>query len=276
MTTTFSNQQVDAMRKYAYCENRSAQKSDSVDIGIKVFSLGVDSKTAKDSRVCENEYNSLDISDVDFQSAKQVFDESLATIDQCLILAAQQWDVKFTPYARDAFAVGISHRGGNGDFLKRAKIFPTGSLTCEGIPTGEQKVTTTETVTIECERKPNRQMVAGVEVISADAATLSLFLGTMPLPITLPAYGGSVLDQINDKIGKLTEAHSALKGAFDEKMNQISSGAGVHETRRASTSWQECPAGFYVSAIRGVDTDNGGACTSCISQVEFRCQKIGE
>ncbi|MDY7002731.1 MAG: hypothetical protein SWX82_01800 [Cyanobacteriota bacterium] len=35
-----------------------------------------------------------------------------------------------------------------------------------------------------------------------------------------------------------------------------------------------CPNGSYVVGMRGIDTDRGGYCVSCISHIEFECRKL--
>ncbi|MCA1404666.1 hypothetical protein I6F26_10305 [Ensifer sp. IC3342] len=274
-TVQFSNQQFDALKKYAYCGNEIEGNSTGLDVGFKAFSLGYSNAEAKQKNVCEQEFQSLKISETDYRKAKQVFDRALDTIDRCLALANHQWDVRYIRYSEDAFAVGISHHGGNGDILKSANIYPRDSLSCKGIPEGEHKVTTTAPVNIECERTPTKQMVGGVEVITAPDATLSLFLGATPLPITLPGYGGSPFDEINKKIEELRATQAELKTAYDSKMTEFATAKGAALEKTSSNNWQECPPGHYVEAIRGKDVDNGGFCGSCISQIVFRCRKLG-
>ncbi len=274
-TIDFSNQQFDALKKYAYCGSAAENNSEGLNIGYKAFSLDFSREKARQENVCENLYKSLNYSETDYRKAKQVFDRSLDTIDKCLVLANQQWDVKFTPFSKDAFAVGISHHGGNGDYLKRASIYPQNSLICQGIPSGEERVTTTETVNIECERIPTKQMVGGVEVVTASDATLSLFLGSTPLPLTLPGYGGSPFDQIHKRLDDLSASQSELKAAYDAKIAEFATATGPTMQKRSNNNWEECPPGYYVEAIRGRDVDGGKFCTSCISQIEFRCKKLG-
>jgi len=62
-----------------------------------------------------------------------------------------------------------------------------------------------------------------------------------------------------------------LKGNLEVTANRWD---GEAKTERVHTSTKYCPEGWYVVGMRGIDTDGGKYCTSCISDIEFVCRKI--
>jgi hypothetical protein len=68
----------------------------------------------------------------------------------------------------------------------------------------------------------------------------------------------------NDQLNK-------LKGNLEVVANRWD---GEAESRTVHTSIDYCPDGWYVVGLRGIDTDGGKFCTSCISNIEFVCRKL--
>ena len=62
-----------------------------------------------------------------------------------------------------------------------------------------------------------------------------------------------------------------LKGNLEVESNKWD---GEPQTIRTHTNVATCPEGWYIVGMRGIDTDTGRYCTSCISHVEFICRKL--
>lgn len=66
------------------------------------------------------------------------------------------------------------------------------------------------------------------------------------------------------------------------QLNKLKGNLEVPENRwdgdptsiRVHENVKYCPEGWYVVGMRGIDTDNGGYCSSCISDIEFVCRKL--
>lgn len=77
---------------------------------------------------------------------------------------------------------------------------------------------------------------------------------------TMPAG----IEVSNDQLNK-------LKGNLEVVSNRWD-GSATFKT--VHTSIDYCPEGWYVVGMRGIDTDGGNFCTSCISNIEFVCRKL--
>jgi hypothetical protein len=107
-STSFSQRQFDALRYYANCEASDTQSSGGLNIGYAAFSLGAkyDKETSK--QYCSKSMDSYNISTVDYNSAKIIFTQALATIDKCLDAAKKGWDIKYEQISPDAVSITIS------------------------------------------------------------------------------------------------------------------------------------------------------------------------
>lgn len=77
---------------------------------------------------------------------------------------------------------------------------------------------------------------------------------------TMPAG----IEVSNDQLNK-------LKGNLEVVSNRWDGNA---TSKTVHTSIDYCPEGWYVVGMRGIDTDGGKYCTSCISNIEFVCRKL--
>ena len=62
-----------------------------------------------------------------------------------------------------------------------------------------------------------------------------------------------------------------LKGNLEVESNRWD---GEATSITVHTSIDYCPEGWYVVGMRGIDTDTGKFCTSCIQKIEFECRKL--
>lgn len=185
---------------------RVARRGDSaagggLSIGYSAFSLGANYSEAHNSKLCQQSRQSLGIHDTEYNSTKIIFTQALTTIDRCLELAAKGWDIKYTQVGSDAVSLTMSHGGANGGRLLGAEAVPPSSLTCSPqLPTQPTDITAVAPFSAICYRTPTSQLVDGVQLTSAQDATIDLRLDDGPFLIPLKGYQSSVVKQLQQKI----------------------------------------------------------------------------
>lgn len=267
---SFTSSELDAMKYFASCEASQSGSKSSLNIGYGAFSLGGGYDEAEAKQLCKKTREELGISITEYNKSKIFFARALDTIDKCLTAATQNWNVNYQRVQRDAVTIGLSNTGELGGKLRQITIVPESAMKCQGMPsTFPVLVTASDPINLTCARTPENQVVNGVTVESSKEATVILQLGANPLPITLPAYHGSIFDSMNEQVRVMQNAIGKLQA--DAISLRRDSGT---ETSLVSGGVQKCPAGQVVVGVQGIDTDGGKFCTSCISQIRIFCRPV--
>jgi hypothetical protein len=267
---SFSSIELNAMKYFAACEASQSANKNSIDIGYSAFSLGGTSDNSEKNQICSKTKEELGINSIQYSKSKIIFTNALRTIDKCLEAANQDWSVNYQRVQRDAVTIGLRHGGDRGGNIQQIAIIPKSSMTCKGMPTKfPLLVTATKPVNLTCIRRPQIQIINGTVIESSKEATIILQLGANPLTITIPAYSGSILDTLKDKIEKM----QAELGNLQKDAASLRRESGT-ESQLISGGVQKCPAGQVVVGIQGIDTDGGRACTSCISEIKIFCRPV--
>ena len=104
-TTSFSDRDFQALRYYASCEAKDDSGGGGLSIGYAGFNLGGNYSEAHSSQLCKESKETVGIHDTEYNNAKIIFTQSLATIDRCLELSAKDWDIKFAQVGKDAVSL---------------------------------------------------------------------------------------------------------------------------------------------------------------------------
>ncbi len=250
-TSSFSNKQFKAMQYYAACEASQSTDKNAFNIGYAAFNLGFSMDDAQKKQFCSRTYSDNDIESTDYSFAKNIFQQALSTINQCLQLAGRQWIIDMRPVGKDVVSVNISNLSGGGDNLLGIDVLPdSNSLNCTDKPHSfPVRITSTEVVTMTCSRKPTVQVVDGVAYTSAPEATLILRIPEGSFPITLAGYTTSALDKIRQDI----EATKAEIDALKKRLSGL-----ANWSTNTHTGGQTCPSGMYMTGMSQPIINNAG------------------
>jgi hypothetical protein len=218
-TSSFSDRDFKALRYYATCESNESSSSGGLSIGYSAFSLGANFSGARSSQLCQQSREDLGIHDTEYNYTKVIFTQALATIDRCLELAAKSWNIKYTQVGTDAVALTLSNGATNGGRLLGAEAVPPASLVCNpALPSAPVDITSGAPFSTICYRTPNTQLVDGVQLTSAQDATIDLRLDDGPFLIPLRGYQSSVLQKLQQRIdvaaAGLAEQVAQLRNEF--------------------------------------------------------------
>ncbi|MFC2248751.1 hypothetical protein ACETRX_03915 [Labrys portucalensis] len=273
--TTVSQGQYKALQYAAYCDEKTGSSKDTLNIAYGALSLGGSMSDEEQKKLCSQSFSKNDISYSDYQSATQLFSDTLSTIDKCIDAARQDWKIEVQQFQKDGVGITLQNFASSGANLYGVDIIPAGGASCDGIPTSfPMKITSTDVVSMTCYRKPTTQIVGNIQVISTADVTINLRLANKPFPITLFGYTSSILDQINSQISGLKDEITSIKNREDNYSRALDGWAGSVSHKISANNYQECPAGQYVFAVQGQDTDGGRYCADCISLVHIFCRPL--
>lgn len=275
IAVTLTERQTNAMRRYARCEASASASQDAIDVAYEAFTLGWSQSDENQHNSCEQSDTDFGYDETDYRQAAQYFFQSLPTIEKCLIAADDGWQFNYQPIPRDAISLGLSHTGETGGVIHGIDLLSSGTFTCVGLPeTFPVTVLPTSPITMTCQREPTVTRLSGVEMTTSQDATVNFRLGSGPLPLTLPGYSSSVLDQINASVSAVENRVSDIDERMARYGEALGRWAGDVTPRKAGRSKADCPDGQYVAGIQGIDEDNGRVCAECLTHVQVFCRPL--
>lgn len=249
LTTNLSLREMNALRHYANCNSSQSTGSAGLNVAYESFGLGARYDETRKKSECTKDDRTLGFTSVDLRNAKVVFEQGLATVNLCLEKAARSWSIVARQTSPDSVSFSLSNLSSSGADLAGIDIIPEGALKCVGAPqTFPLRVTSTNYVSMTCQREVVRNAVEGITISTAQDVTLVLRLADGPFPISLKGYSTSPFDALRREVATL---RSDLD-AYIKQTNDVLYGGSEVPIENGT-----CPPGTYASGVRSHSVSGG-------------------
>lgn len=174
------------------------------------------------------------------------------------------------------FTVNVTRRSRINDPLVIESLSPEGLVTChsggESVEMGKTEFNRNSFL-ITCEKHPLRPISFALDTSEGSSNAVQVPAQTSQI-FELQQQSDSLrirLAQLEAAIEGVSDEHAAFEGSVRSALEAWGSGS---QDVRSARRMVECPSGYYLAGIQGVDVDSGGYCTSCISDIIARCRPL--
>lgn len=289
------------------CNASRKVKSSALGVGldavVKTIPTSFTGNVSSNSEAMQNFCSSYDSETVNLSDRslyqERIIQRGYDSFDQCLIIASQGVVVTHTVrgledmdfYVAPGFGRPVTIRG----------VQTSQHILCTGIAGDNQeyiefnektqvRVHGDTSLSIGCKRTSTTGEI-GEEVFAEGAVTLFTNVGRngnygayWPRDVRLPdSTASDIQDALRDLALASEEQASLISGigassepgkVTQERRGYIPPGGKWSNT--GGVNWVSCPDGHYVAAVGGYDSDPGGQCSHCVSEIGIQCLPLHE